>query len=112
MFCYLILESELTVKSHDLHLKSNNTAHHTDEYDLPDALIVRRGQQFTISLNFGRKFKKDTDSILLQFTTGRPIHIYITNVYIIEYLFSTLICVNKNYNVNFEDIVLWKAREL
>ena len=64
------IESELTVESHEFHLKSNNASHHTSEYDFDNALIVRRGQQFTVSLTFGREFNKETDRIVLQFTTG------------------------------------------
>ena len=37
---------------------------------MPETLIVRRGQKFSVTLTFSRDFNKETDKIILQFTTG------------------------------------------
>ena len=54
----------------DFHIKVNSTEHHTAEFDMPETLIVRRGQKFSVTLTFSRDFNKETDKIILQFTTG------------------------------------------
>ena len=52
-----------------LQLKENRAAHHTDEYE-QEELIVRRGQEFELTMTFDRAFNKEADSVFLQFTTG------------------------------------------
>ncbi|XP_067652090.1 protein-glutamine gamma-glutamyltransferase K-like [Haliotis asinina] len=60
------------VSSVDFCKESNKENHHTDEFD-KDELIVRRGQAFDMSITFDRAINKDSDVIVLQFTTGaRP----------------------------------------
>ncbi|XP_012942057.1 protein-glutamine gamma-glutamyltransferase 4 [Aplysia californica] len=56
----------------DLCRSSNRTGHHTEEYEVPN-LILRRGQQFDVTLEFQRDFVKENDVINLKFVTGsRP----------------------------------------
>ena len=50
--------------------KSNRVAHHTDEYE-NEGLIVRRGQEFKISVAFDRDFDAKQDKVILQFVTGK-----------------------------------------
>ena len=49
--------------------KENSHAHHTDEYECEE-LVLRRGQEFDLSVTFDRKFNADTDSVVLQFIVG------------------------------------------
>ncbi|XP_063306716.1 protein-glutamine gamma-glutamyltransferase 4 isoform X1 [Pelobates fuscus] len=50
-------------------LKSKNAReHHTSEFDIPN-LIVRRGQMFTLKIDFNRSLTEN-DRAMLQFTTG------------------------------------------
>ncbi|XP_050399460.1 protein-glutamine gamma-glutamyltransferase 4 isoform X1 [Patella vulgata] len=65
-------EGELKPKSVDLVRVSNREAHHTSDYTLPN-LIVRRGQEFDITIHFERNYLKSEDEIMLKFVTGaRP----------------------------------------
>ena len=69
----------LTVKSLDLHIRQNVKEHHTDEFDITDALqnankteslVVRRGQAFEISVEFNRPYDREHDDLRLVFTVG------------------------------------------
>ncbi|ELT93168.1 hypothetical protein CAPTEDRAFT_156823 [Capitella teleta] len=62
----------LVATSIDFHITANREGHHTSEYDLEE-LVIRRGQEFVVTLNFERVFDPETDSIVLQLTYGdRP----------------------------------------
>ncbi|XP_068700415.1 protein-glutamine gamma-glutamyltransferase K-like isoform X2 [Montipora foliosa] len=67
----VVSASLLKPKQVDFHLKENHKAHRTDEYDAAKTnLIIRRGQPFDITVTFSRQYKKDMDTIVLQFATG------------------------------------------
>uniref|UniRef100_G3TGM3 protein-glutamine gamma-glutamyltransferase n=1 Tax=Loxodonta africana TaxID=9785 RepID=G3TGM3_LOXAF len=59
----------LELSSADLQSPRNNKEHHTQEMGLK-RLIVRRGQVFTIILNFSRSFQPRTDSLTFVAETG------------------------------------------
>ena len=70
----------LTVKSLDLNIRENVKAHHTDEFDITDALqnpnkteflVVRRGQGFDILVEFNRPYDQENDDLRLVFTFGK-----------------------------------------
>ena len=69
----------------DLNIRNNTVAHHTDEYDITDALnedndknrevlIVRRGQKFDINVKFNRPYDAKKDDIRLVFEFGKLFH--------------------------------------
>lgn len=73
----------LKVKSVDYHIKENARRHNTDEYDLANGfededtkvfkepeLIVRRGENFDITLKFDRKYDKENDFIHMMLEIG------------------------------------------
>ena len=64
--------SELRVESLDAKIIENRKEHHTDEYEHV-CLIVRRGQAFSIQINFDREFSKEKDTVLLQLTYGKKV---------------------------------------
>ncbi|OWF50628.1 protein-glutamine gamma-glutamyltransferase K-like [Mizuhopecten yessoensis] len=53
----------------DFHLNENRREHHTKEFDQPD-LILRRGQAFTLTLEFDREIDITHDNVILQLTYG------------------------------------------
>ena len=70
----------LKVKAVDLQIAKNATDHHTDSYELvnpdgerdeetgkelPQVLVLRRGQSVTMQVKFNRNYDKDTDDIKL-----------------------------------------------
>ena len=57
---------EVTV---DLNLKANQKTHHTDEYDVAE-LILRRGQDFVMTIRLDQPFDAKRDILTLQFVTG------------------------------------------
>ena len=52
-----------------MHITDNRIEHHTDEYE-HEGLIVRRGQQFTLTINLNRAYNDREDTVVLQFVTG------------------------------------------
>lgn len=58
----------------DLHIQENGSAHHTEKYDamirriIPQDLIIRRGQEFFVTLFLSREFRKDVDGISFVFS--------------------------------------------
>ena len=55
----------------DLHLTENRRNHHTDDYERK-ALIVRRGGEFKLTLEFNKKIEKGKgDKIQLQLAVGK-----------------------------------------
>nr|XP_033819125.1 protein-glutamine gamma-glutamyltransferase 6-like isoform X2 [Geotrypetes seraphini] len=67
----------LNVKNCNLQLDANMAAHHTDYYKSPD-LIVRRGQSFSITLDFSRPLREG-DTLNFIAVTGPPSSDYNTN---------------------------------
>lgn len=64
--------SQLTPEEVDFHKESNRKAHKTDDYEA-EKLIIRRGQEFDVTVTFNREYKPGTDVVVLQFATGsRP----------------------------------------
>lgn len=53
----------------DLLKDENRAAHKTDGYEIPQ-LIVRRGQEFDVTVTFDRDYNPDVDVIVVQFVTG------------------------------------------
>lgn len=53
----------------NLHKQENRAAHRTDEYEI-DQLILRRGQEFDVTVTFNRDYSPETDVITVQFVTG------------------------------------------
>lgn len=55
--------------------EQNADEHHTDQYECvfrkknPE-LVVRRGQAFTVTINFDRDYNKEKNEIIFKFTTG------------------------------------------
>ena len=64
----LFVDSPLKTVSVDLPAK-NRENHHTTEYE-GDGVILRRGQEFEIMLEFDREFDEEKDNIRLTFETG------------------------------------------
>ena len=67
--CISFEDTALKAEGIDLHITDNRVEHHTDEYEHED-LIVRRGQQFTLTINFNRAYSDREDTVVLQFVTG------------------------------------------
>ena len=73
---------EFTVTSVDLDIKSNTKSHHTDEFDITDALlydttenlVVRRGQSFDMKIQFNRTFDQAKDEVSVTFEFGKDKH--------------------------------------
>lgn len=66
----------LELKWADLKVRENANEHHTADFDSIDRqnnaqLIIRRGQAFTIDLEFYRNFDGDSDFLKLVFECGR-----------------------------------------
>lgn len=63
-------DGQLKPKSVDFYRCKNRQAHKTSDYEIPN-LIIRRGQQFDISITFDRAFSCQDDELVLKFVTGR-----------------------------------------
>ncbi|XP_063077550.1 protein-glutamine gamma-glutamyltransferase E [Engraulis encrasicolus] len=59
----------LAIRDVDLHVKENNKAHSTEEISTK-RLIVRRGQNFQLTLHTSRQFKPDADELFFTVETG------------------------------------------
>lgn len=90
-----ISASQLMPKSVDFHKSSNLSSHHTEEYSImeenaepitTDRLIVRRGQEFKLTVNFDRPFHHKKDKLILQLAFGK----------LVDNNFANKIAVNKN----------------
>lgn len=74
-----ILEEVLQVTGIDSNIKDNVKSHHTNEFDITDAivydkrefLVVRRGQQFTMTLTFNKPYDPNTDDLRIVFEFGK-----------------------------------------
>ncbi|XP_045193134.2 protein-glutamine gamma-glutamyltransferase K-like isoform X1 [Mercenaria mercenaria] len=63
----------IEVSKVDLAVKSNAKAHHTDEYDITetqDRLVIRRGQEFNINVEFNRPYDSNKDDLRIVFQFG------------------------------------------
>ena len=64
----------LQVEAVDLRVAENTRRHHTDEYDITQGpspkLVVRRGQEFTIQIDFSRPYNTAVDDLRLVFEIG------------------------------------------
>ncbi|XP_051970450.1 coagulation factor XIII A chain-like [Xyrauchen texanus] len=61
--------TSLSVVSVDMHKEENKNLHHTDMYKNSN-LIVRRNQEFTITIKFDRAFDEKKDNTQLEFLIG------------------------------------------
>lgn len=63
----------------DLNIPKNTEEHHTDQFEITDKLdgdnrenlVIRRGQKFTIKIEFNREYYKDKDDLRLVFQFGK-----------------------------------------
>lgn len=62
--------SQLKPEEIDFHVEQNRKAHRTEDYE-HEQLIIRRGQEFEVTVKFNREYKPDSDVVVLQFVTGR-----------------------------------------
>ena len=53
----------------DFHKYQNRIDHRTDDYE-SEELIIRRGQEFQVTVTFDRVYRPESDQIILQFATG------------------------------------------
>ena len=63
------LATQLQPVNVELHAEENREDHKTDSYEMQD-LVIRRGQEFKISVTFDRSYDSKRDQIFLQFVTG------------------------------------------
>ena len=66
---YQLIGSELRPQSIGMLPKENSHAHHTEEYECSE-LVLRRGQEFDMTITFDRAYNSETDSVVLQLVTG------------------------------------------
>lgn len=58
----------------DLNIQENGASHHTEKYEemsrrvIPPDLVVRRGQEFLVTLYLSRDYRKDLDGISFVFS--------------------------------------------
>lgn len=82
--------TQLKPEEVDFHVEQNRKAHRTEDYE-HEQLIIRRGQEFEVTVKFNREYKPDSDVVVLQFVTGlfhKPafqFFIYVTIKTIISY---------------------------
>lgn len=73
----------LKVKHVDFHHKENGLRHHTSRYDVmvrekKQRLVIRRAQEFLITIHFNRFYDKDFDGVSLVFViSGKEILFWI-----------------------------------
>ncbi|XP_033754204.1 hemocyte protein-glutamine gamma-glutamyltransferase-like isoform X2 [Pecten maximus] len=69
-----VVRKLITVKAVRFNIQDNTRAHHTDEYDLTEngeSLVVRRGQPFSIDIDFDREFDENKEDLTLIFAIGK-----------------------------------------
>ena len=71
---YYIEETQLKPLNADLQKYENRMAHRTDDYE-SEELIIRRGQEFQVTVTFDRVYRPESDQIILQFATGLLAHL-------------------------------------
>ena len=69
---HIVSDGQIKPKSVDFLRTSNRQAHRTSDYEIPN-LIIRRGQQFDLSITFDRPFSIKQDEVVLKFVTGRNV---------------------------------------
>lgn len=66
----------LSIKDIDLNIVKNSEAHHTNKYEITQflgdnsELVVRRGQEFNITLILDQEYDKARHDLALNFKTG------------------------------------------
>ena len=69
-------ERPLNIKDVDLNIPDNCKAHRTDRFELTQLpedkreLVVRRGQEFSLTLRLDQEYDKTKQDLELHFTTG------------------------------------------
>ncbi|CAH3034647.1 unnamed protein product [Porites lobata] len=63
-------ETQLKPLNADFQKYENRMAHRTDDYE-SEELIIRRGQEFQVTVTFDRVYRPESDQIILQFATGK-----------------------------------------
>ena len=53
----------------DFHKYENRIEHRTDDYE-SEELIIRRGQEFQVTVTLDKVYRPEFDQIILQFATG------------------------------------------
>ena len=71
---YFIEETQLKPLNVDFHKYENRIDHRTDDYE-SEELIIRRGQEFQVTVTFDRVYRPESDQIILQFATGLLSHL-------------------------------------
>ena len=66
----LSLAAGRVIQRIDLNANANRQAHRTSTYGNKN-LIVRRGEAFTVDVTFNKQYKKDSDTLYVQLTTGK-----------------------------------------
>lgn len=94
-----LLDGQLKPKSVDFFRRKNRQAHKTSDYEIQN-LIIRRGQQFDISITFDRAFSCQDDELVLKFVTGNS-HLFIA------WKLKTLVLLAMKINKQFYVIVLF-----
>ncbi|XP_013015508.1 protein-glutamine gamma-glutamyltransferase 4 isoform X2 [Cavia porcellus] len=64
------MAEELQIRRVDFMRRDNTAAHHTAEFQTP-ALVLRRGQAFTLRLKLNQRLRSQQDTLTLQFSMGR-----------------------------------------
>lgn len=75
-------EEALMVTKVDLDIRNNTRSHHTDEFDITNALVydpreelvIRRGQEFNMKIDFNRPYNEESDDLRLVFQFGQNPH--------------------------------------
>ena len=66
----LVSDGQLKPRNVDFLRTKNRQEHRTSDYEIPN-LIIRRGQQFDVSITFDRTFSCQDDDLVLKFVTGK-----------------------------------------
>lgn len=68
---HVSVSDNLIVNNIYMHENTNKVAHHTDAYNFSN-LIIRRDQEFIMSIAFNRPFDPNTDLMIIEFLMGEP----------------------------------------
>jgi hypothetical protein len=63
----------------DLDVEKNSNAHHTNEYDVVEkkkSLVIRRGQEFNINIEFNRPYDSEKDDLRIVFQFGKEMIVH------------------------------------
>jgi len=72
----------------DLKIPENVRAHHTNEFDITDSLVynsseflvVRRGQDFVVTINFNRAYDEKKDDLRIVFQFGKILQFLLISI--------------------------------